>query len=199
MRDPSPSTPASHDDAVVQATRIWLETAVIGLNLCPFAKAVHRKNQIRYVVCRATNQESLELALIEELVLLHAADPQAIDTTLLIHPHVLQNFFDYNDFLQVANRLVHHHGLRGAIQIASFHPHYEFSHCQADAPENFSNRSPYPMLHLLREASIERAVAAFPDTDNIYQQNIDTLQALGVEGWHRLWLAQAEPSGQNQS
>jgi len=198
MPDLSTLLPASHDAAVVRATRIWLETAVIGLNLCPFAKAVHRKNQIRYVVSSATDRESLEAALTAELALLQGADPQEIDTTLLIHPHTLQDFFDYNGFLKVADRLLDRQGLHGEIQIASFHPQYEFAHCAADAPENFTNRSPYPMLHLLREASIERAVAAFPDADEIYQQNIDTLQALGVDGWNRLWLTQGEASGKDR-
>ena len=181
---------------VAQATKVWLETAVIGLNLCPFAKAVHRKNQIRYIVSDATDCEALKTALIAELVALHAADPLDVDTTLLIHPQVLQDFYDYNSFLKVADRLVDRQGLRGEIQIASFHPHYEFAHCAADAPENFTNRSPYPMLHLLRERSIERAIASFPDADDIYLKNIDTLRALGTDGWNQLWSKQASaPQG----
>ncbi len=191
MSDSSITSPVPDDAAVVHATRVWLETAVIGLNLCPFAKAVHYKNQIRYVVSAAADTETLEAELVAELGLLQAADPQEIDTTLLIHPEVLQDFFDYNGFLKVADRLVDRHGLRGEIQVASFHPQYEFAHCPADAPENFTNRSPYPMLHLLREASIERAIAAFPDAAAIYRRNIGTLQALGVEGWNELWIEQS--------
>jgi len=176
-----------HDAAILRATEIWLETAVIGLGLCPFAKAVHRKKQIRYVVSNATDRETLECVLTAELQLLHTADAQKIDTTLLIHPYVLQDFFDYNGFLQVANRIIKRQGLRGAIQLASFHPDYAFAHCASDALENCTNRSPYPMLHLLREASIEKALATTPDAEDIYLRNIATLQALGIEGWNHLW------------
>ncbi|MES2831133.1 MAG: DUF1415 domain-containing protein [Pseudomonadota bacterium] len=191
------SSTALHDAAVISATQRWLEIAVIGLNLCPFAKAVHRKNQIRYVVSQATDREMLKTDLHRELLTLHVADPQEIDTTLLIHPNVLQDFFDYNGFLKIADRLIDREGLRGDMQIASFHPLYEFAHCAADAPENCSNRSPYPMLHLLREASIERAVAAFPEASKIYQRNIETLGVLGIDGWHRLWADEAKPVEKN--
>ncbi len=188
MADPSHLSSESYTATVLRATTRWLETAVIGLNLCPFAKAVHRRDQIRFVVSNATDRTTLESELTAELGILQAADPEKIDTTLLIHPHVLQDFFEYNGFLKVVDRLVERTGLHGFIQVASFHPDYEFAHCNASAPENYTNRSPYPMLHLLREASIERAVAAYPDTDEIYRRNIDTLQALGVEGWGELWI-----------
>lgn len=182
---------------VLAATSTWLEKAVIGLNLCPFAKAVQRKNQIRYVVSNATDRDMLATDLAAELQLLAAADPLEIDTTLLIHPQVLSDFFDYNAFLPVADRLLDRLGLSGTLQIASFHPDYEFADCPADAIDNFTNRSPYPILHLLREVSIERAVAAFPEADAIYDKNIATLRALGVAGWSALGLAPGNsgPSG----
>ena len=180
------AVPEAADHAVIEATTVWLEKAVIGLNLCPFAKAVHRKNQIRYVVSRATDGAELEAGLEAELTLLHAADPDAIDTTLLIHPRVLMDFFDYNCFLPIADRVLKRLKLKGELQIASFHPQYAFADCVADAIENHTNRSPYPMLHLLREASIERAVGAFPLAADIYQKNIDTLRALGIDGWRAL-------------
>lgn len=175
-----------HDDDVVPATQRWLERAVIGLNLCPFAKAVHVKHQIRYVVSDATDPSQLKAALSDELSLLHRTDAETIDTTLLIHPQVLQDFFDYNAFLDVADGCVRALDLEGEIQIASFHPDYVFAGESADDASNASNRSPYPMLHLLREASIDRAVAAFPDPDVIVSRNLATLRALGLAGYEAL-------------
>jgi hypothetical protein len=172
---------------VIAATRIWLERAVIGLNLCPFAKAVQVKNQIRYVVSEATDPEALRTDLALELERLQAADPALHDTTLLIHPYVLADFLDYNDFLAVADATVDELGLTGEIQIASFHPQYQFAGSRPDDIENFTNRSPYPILHLMREASIERAVAAFPDAAQIFENNMETLRHLGLQGWRRLF------------
>lgn len=175
------------DDAlVVTATRRWLERAVIGLNLCPFAKAVYVKEQVRYVASSACTPQALRAELERELQWLAAADPARTDTTLLIHPHVLQDFLDYNDFLDQADRLLAELGLEGELQVASFHPRYQFAGTAEDDVENCTNRSPYPMLHLLREASIDRAVVAFPDADAIYETNMQTLRALGREGWDRL-------------
>ncbi len=171
----------------VAATERWLERAVIGLNLCPFAKAVHVKRQIRYAVSDATTEEGLGVDLRRELEFLARADPDAVDTTLLIHPHVLTEFGDYNRFLAAADALIRELGQEGVLQIASFHPDYEFADSTPGAIENYSNRSPYPMLHLLREASIDRAVAAFPDAAEIYGRNIMTLRELGYEGWSALW------------
>ena len=175
------------DEQVVADTQRWLERAVIGLNLCPFAKSVVARQQIRYVVSRATEPEALAEELLAELRHLAEADPQALDTTLLIHPQVLQDFADYNDFLDVADALVDDAGLDGVLQVASFHPDYTFADSPPDDVADCSNRAPYPTLHLLREDSIERAVAAFPDAAEIYQRNIDTLRALGWEGWRALW------------
>lgn len=174
-------------DSVVSSTRRWLERAVIGLNLCPFAKAVHVKQQIRFAVTAASTTEELRQELRRELELLAQANPQQVDTTLLIHPRVLSDFMEYNDFLHAADALLTNLGHEGDIQIASFHPQYQFADSEPDDISNFTNRSPHPMLHLLREASIERAVATFPDPGEIYERNIDTLRRLGHGGWQRLW------------
>ena len=173
-------------DPVIAATRAWLEDAVIGLNLCPFAKAVHKHGRIRFAVSQATETESLAADLDTALRHIDATDPLTTDTTLLIHPYVLADFIDYNAFLKTADRIVKRLGLRGVIQIASFHPEYVFADCEAGDIENYTNRSPYPMLHLLREDSITRAVATFPDPEAIYATNIATLRRIGLAGWQAL-------------
>lgn len=173
--------------AMIDRTRQWLEKAVIGLNLCPFAKAVHVKDQIRYVVSDATSEEALLADLLHELEWLYDADPAQVETTLLIHPYVLGDFLDYNQFLEAADAAVSELELDGEIQVASFHPDYQFADSGPHDIENFSNRSPYPTLHLLRETSIAKAVSTFPDAASIYQRNIDTLRALGHAGWKQLW------------
>lgn len=174
-------------DTIIAETRRWLERAVIGLNLCPFAKAVHVKNQIRYRVSVARDAEALRADLIDELQRLNAADPDEIDTTLLIHPQVLQDFYDFNDFLDVADEAIAELDLDGVIQVASFHPDYQFADSEPDDIENHSNRSPYPTLHLIREASLDKAVAAFPEAETIYEANMATLRRLGHKGWKKLW------------
>jgi hypothetical protein len=176
------------DEEIVDATRRWIERAVIGLNLCPFAGKVFGERRIRYCVSAARNEDELLVDLDAELRRLHAADPAVCETTLLIHPSALEDFLDYNDFLDVCDATLDALDLIDEIQIASFHPRYQFADAEPDAVENCTNRSPYPMLHLLRQESIERAVAAFPDTANIYEANIATLRRLGPEGWRRLWL-----------
>ncbi|MFH1818074.1 MAG: peptidase [Hydrogenophilales bacterium 12-63-5] len=180
------------DEAVIAATRQWIEKAVIGLNLCPFAKAVYVKNQVRYVVSHAPHLDGLLEDLDRELDFLTAADPGEIDTTLLIHPTLLVDFLDFNDFMQLAEAAVGEHGLDGVIQIASFHPAFQFEGTDPDDMGNYTNRAPFPTLHLLREASIERAVAAFPEAGTIYERNIETLEALGQTGWTTLWTAHAK-------
>lgn len=177
--------------SIIAATQDWLDKAVIGLNLCPFAKAVRVKNQIRFVVSDAADEETLLHDLNEELNRLADADPQEIDTTVLIHPSVLANFLDFNDFLDAADALLEQCDLDGILQIASFHPQYQFAGTAADDIENYTNRSPYPILHLLREDSIERAVDAFPDAADIYEKNIETLQELGHDGWKALGIAES--------
>jgi hypothetical protein len=168
------------------ATRQWLEQAVIGLNLCPFAKAVHSKGRIRWVLSDAQDTPTLLERLVAELQTLAAADPQDIDTTLIVHPGVLRDFADYNDFLDLADAALAQLNLDGVLQIASFHPDYQFADADADDISNCTNRSPYPTLHLLREASIEAAVAAVPDAADIYERNIETLERLGWDGWNAL-------------
>jgi uncharacterized protein len=185
-------------EEIVAETKEWLEKAVIGLNLCPFAKAVHLGDRIRYAVSEAESPEELLADLMEELRTIAAADPGEIETTLLIHPKVLTDFLDYNDFLDVADAALADLDLVGEIQIASFHPQYQFAGTEADDVENYTNRSPYPILHLLRESSVDAAVAAFPDTSQIYESNIETLRALGHEGWRRLWLADPPSSARKK-
>jgi hypothetical protein len=174
------------DDNVVALTRAWVAEAVIGLNLCPFAKAVYVKEQIRYVVSHADDEAGLAQQLLEELQHLQAADPELLDTTLLIHPRVLQDFYDYNNFLDVADQVLEDAELDGVIQIASFHPQYQFADALPDDIDNYTNRSPFPVLHLLRESSIDRAVAAFPEASAIFERNIETMRDLGLNGWNRL-------------
>ncbi len=168
-------------------TRRWIERAVIGLNLCPFAKAVYVKEQVRLVLSDATTPEALLEQLAEELVLLRDTDPQQIDTTLIVHPDVLADFLDYNDFLENADAAVEALDLQGVLQVASFHPQYQFAGAAPDDISHYTNRSPWPTLHLLREDSVERAVAAFPDPDVIVERNIQTLETLGLDGWKKLF------------
>jgi uncharacterized protein len=165
-------------EEAITRTVAWLEKAVIGLNLCPFAKAVHVRGQIRYVVSEATRGRELLVDLERELKALHEAPATEVDTTLLIHPRALRDFFAYNDFLGEADALLEELGLDGTLQIASFHPDYCFADAPTDDPANFTNRSPYPMLHLLREESVARAVESFPEPSKIYERNMETLRAL---------------------
>jgi len=171
---------------VIAETRAWVDRAVIGLNLCPFAKAVQLKNQVRYVASDATDVDALLASLQGELHELAKADSAQVDTTLLIHPQVLTDFDDYNDFLDAADAAIEQCGYAGVLQVASFHPQYQFEGTAADDVTNATNRSPYPTLHLLREASVERAVQAFPEAEAIYETNMRTLERLGPEGWAAL-------------
>jgi hypothetical protein len=171
---------------VIAHTRAWVDRAVIGLNLCPFAKAVQVKGQVRYVLCEATDSAELLSALCDELDHLAKVDPAQTDTTLLIHPGVLSDFLDFNDFLEVADAAVAELGLDGVLQVASFHPQFQFADTELDDVSNATNRSPYPTLHLIREASIDRAVEAFPEAETIFQANIEKLEQLGAEGWAAL-------------
>jgi hypothetical protein len=182
----STASVSTREPEAIAATRCWLERAVIGLNLCPFAKAVHVKQQVRFVLSEARDTDALRDTLERELRLLADTPADAIDTTLLVHPHVLQDFLAYNDFLDVADMTVRTLGLEGEFQVASFHPDYVFAGEPAADPSNCTNRAPYPTLHLLREASIDRAVAAYPEPDVIVERNIATLRRLGVDGFRRL-------------
>jgi hypothetical protein len=176
------------DEVVIAQTKLWLEKAVIGLNLCPFAKSVHIKDQIRYFVSHATTPEALLKDLVAELEVLAEANPEKIDTCLLIHPFVMQDFLDYNDFLEVADATVEELDLDGILQVASFHPQYQFEDAAPDDIDNYTNRSPFPTLHLLREESIDKAVEVFPEAEQIYDKNIQTLRTLGHEAWKKLFI-----------
>ncbi|MEJ7686643.1 MAG: DUF1415 domain-containing protein [Variovorax sp.] len=167
-------------------TQHWLERAVIGLNLCPFAKAVHAKGQIHYAAYLRDEEAQLMDALLLEARELVARDPQHRDTTLLMAPNTLIDFLDFNDFTARAERRLAREGFDGVLQLANFHPHYQFAGTDADDIANATNRAPYPTLHLLREDSVSRAVDAFPDAESIFGRNIDTLESLGAEGWAAL-------------
>ncbi len=183
------------DAQVIALTTRWLECAVIGLNLCPFAKSVHVKGQIRYAVTRATGYPDLLEALKLELNSLLARESIDVDTTLLIAPEVFPEFVEFNDFLSEADRLLRRMNLDGVFQIASFHPQFQFAGTDAGDLSNYTNRAPFPIVHLLREASIDRAVAAFPEPDTIFQKNIETLQGLGIAGWNALGLQCPDAAG----
>lgn len=167
--------------SVIDATRRWIEVMVIGLNLCPFARRVFEGAKIRYVVSAAESEQALLEELERELKLLAATPLETVETTLLIHPHVFQDFLDYNDFLDPAEELLAKLDLQGVIQIAGFHPDYQFADTDADAAENYTNRSPYPMLHLLREDSVSAAADDPEELLEIPRRNIETLNALGTE------------------
>ena len=175
------------DPARVEAdVRRWLERAVIGLNLCPFAKAVYARNQVRIVVSDASTERALLEQLGEEMALLRDTPAGQVDTTLLVHPQVLGDFLDFNDFLDDADALVEALDLDGVLQVASFHPHYQFAGTEPDDAVNLTNHAPYPILHLLREDSVDRAVAAYPEADSIIERNVAAMQELGSEGFEQL-------------
>jgi hypothetical protein len=176
------------DEEVLARTRVWLEKAVIGLNLCPFAKAVYTRDRVRLVVSRARHIDDLLEELDRELDLLVATPAEQIDTTLIVHPTLFPDFLDFNDFLEIAEGVLDEHELEGVIQLASFHPQYQFEGTEPEDMGNYTNRAPYATLHLLREESVERAVDGLADPDVIYRDNILTLEKLGREGWKKLGL-----------
>ncbi|MES2878198.1 MAG: DUF1415 domain-containing protein [Pseudomonadota bacterium] len=177
---------------VIDDTRVWLERAVIGLNLCPFAKSVHVKGQVHYAVSRAQHADEFLKDLVVELKALLASDPSARDTTLLIAPECLADFLDFNDFLAEADQALVDLELDGVLQIANLHPDYQFAGTQPDDITNFTNRSPYPTLHLLREDSIDRAVDAFPDAESIFERNMETMERIGAAGWTALGVGRSQ-------
>ena len=177
---------APSDEQVLAEMRHWIEQAVIGLNLCPFAKSVYVKNQVRLVVSRARHLDAFLDDLDRELELLKTTPAEQIDTTLLIHPTLFPDFFIFNDFLDLVDQVLDEHELEGVIQVAPFHPAFQFEDTEPDAADNLTNRAPYPALHLLREASIERAVESGDSAEDIVERNLKTVRALGIEGWQRL-------------
>lgn len=192
-------TASEFELTVVRDMQHWLQQAVIGLNLCPFAKAVVVRQQIHFVVSRAQHADQLEPELLRELQALSAADPQVRDTTLLMAPDCLTSFLDFNDFLERADHCLQSLDLDGAIQIASFHPQFQFAGTGKSDIGNYTNRAPYPTLHLLREASVDRAVAAFPQAESIFETNIDTLRRLGRDGWDALGIVRTAPVAQGHA
>lgn len=176
----------ARDARVVEDTRRWVQRAVIGLNLCPFAKSVEVKGQVRYAVSHASGAKPLLADLKRELLALVAADPLVLDTTLLVAPDGFAEFLEFNDLLERADKLLVDLGLDGVLQIASLHPQYQFADTEPDDITNFTNRAPYPTLHLLREDSVDRAVAAFPNAEAIFETNMQTMQDLGPQGWAAL-------------
>jgi uncharacterized protein len=175
-------------DQVIAETQAWITHAVVGLNLCPFARAVQVKNQIRCVVSDATHIDALMAQLCEEMHFLAEADPAKVETTLLIHPQVLTDFLDFNDFLELADAALEALDYDGVLQVAPFHPQFQFEGTEPDDVTNATNRAPYPTLHLLREDSVEHAVAAFPNAEDIFDTNIATLEKLGATGWADIQL-----------
>lgn len=173
-------------DVVIKDTVRWLERAVIGLNLCPFAKGVHTKGQIYYVVSKATESDALLRELERELSDLALSPPEKRDTTLFMLPGCMEDFLDFNDFLAAVDRLLDSLTLTGILQVASFHPRFQFAGTEVDDVTNCTNQAPYPTLHLLRESSIDRAVEAFPEAESIYERNMQVLQEMGMEGWRAL-------------
>ncbi len=172
-------------------TRAWVEQAVIGLNLCPYARSPHVKGQVRYVLCEADDPATLLSCLVAELRRLAGASPEEMETTLLVHPNALVDFVEFNDFLDLAEAALVDEGLEGILQVASFHPRYQFADSAAEDIANATNRAPHPTLHLLREESIGRAVDALDDPASIYEANVATLRRLGPAGWEELqrrWL-----------
>jgi hypothetical protein len=180
--------PADTERIAIEDTQWWLSRAVVGLNLCPFAKAVMAKGQVRYVVTELTEPEQILLLLKTEMQTLVDAEPDTLDTTLLIAPYLLPDFLDFNEFLFDCEALLQDLDLEGVLQIADFHPGYQFAGSAPDDVENRSNQSPYPTLHLLREDSVSRAVEAFPDAALIYERNTALLREMGVAGWQALGL-----------
>nr|QLG20343.1 hypothetical protein [uncultured bacterium] len=192
------STEKLNPEDVIAATKVWLERAVIGLNLCPFAKSVYVKDQVRYVVSSAHTGDAVLDDLTRELQALSAADPALVDTTLLILPQALQAFADFADFLDLVEVTLKVQGLTGTLQVASFHPQYQFADAEENDISNYTNRAPYPILHLLREASLARAIRHHPDPSRIYQENMATLNALGLEGWRALGVDAPSGTGSEQ-
>ena len=176
------------DEQVLADTRRWIEKAVIGLNLCPFAKSVYVKNQVRIVVSHARHLDAFLDELDHELLLLRDTPAEQIDTTLLVHPTLFPDFEVFNDFLNVVDDVVAEHELDGVVQVAPFHPLFQFEGTEADDVTNCTNRAPFPTLHLLREDSVERAAESGADADTIVERNQQRLRELGAAGWQALLL-----------
>jgi len=181
------------DLEIIDAIRRWVEQVVVAFNLCPFAKRELVKDRVRFVVSKAKDEATLLDELAHELALLNV--DKAVETTLLIHPQVLQDFYHYNDFLEAADELLVDMNLEGVYQVASFHPDYQFGGTEPDDVENYTNRSPYPMLHLLREDSLSEAIDNYPEVDLIPERNIDCMNEQGLEKMQTLLNACLKGAG----
>jgi len=177
MNKASRPSETRNDEDIVKSVQKWVNTFVMDMNLCPFAKHEMLKNRVRFATTKAISEEELLRSLQDELELLNS--DSSVETSLLIHPNVLQDFYDYNEFLSYADELLLEMGLEGIYQIASFHPHYQFGGTNPDDAENYTNRSPYPLLHLIREASLERAIEEYPDVDQVPIRNVALMNSLG--------------------
>lgn len=176
------------DEIILAHTRAWLEKAIIGLNLCPFAKAVYAKNQVKLIVSHARHLDGFLEDLDRELLYLANCSPEETDTSLLIHPELFEDFLLFNDMMELADQAIIEHELEGVIQLAPFHPEFQFEGTSTDDISNYTNRSPYPTIHLIRESSIDKAVASIPNPDSIFERNIALLKEMGDEGWAALGL-----------
>ncbi len=183
------------DEQIIALTRSWVDHAVVGLNLCPFANAVLRKNQVVFRVSHAHSPDALWQDFLESIESLLSTPAATVDTLLLIHPWALTDFLEFNEFVGDAEALLAEHGLEGVLQVASFHPDYQFADAPADDPTNHTNHAPFPTLHLLREDSLDKAIAAMPDTDAIVERNLETMRRLGHEGWRALQARMRQDAG----
>lgn len=168
-------------EKVIEITDQWVKQFIIELNICPFAYKPVKEKKIRYVVSHTKSENELVALVESELNFLHQHSTSEIETTLVIHPNVLVDFLDYNDFLEIADDVIVELGYDGIFQIASFHPEYQFADTQPNDPENYTNRSPFPMLHILREESVEHAIQSYPNVDQIPLDNIARMKNLGIE------------------
>lgn len=175
-----PPNPPILDEPILKEVNRWLEQVVIGLNLCPFATWPQQQKQIRFAITPCDTEACLLQALHDECILLENTPAQEIETTLLIIPNLLHDFYDYNDFLDLVEGLIEEHDWHGVFQVATFHPNYQFGGTQPNDDENLTNRSPYPILHLLREVSLEKAIEHYPNTEEIPERNIDTVTQLSL-------------------
>jgi hypothetical protein len=185
-------TPRGDGRSSVEAgIRNWLERGVLGLNLCPFARRPYEAGQVRIAVSEAATEDALVGEVETELHRLAQTEPAALETTLLAVPGHFDDFLDFNDYLDVIDALLVALEYEGRFQVVGFHPDYRFGDAPTDDPAHATNRSPVPVLHLLREDSVERAVAELDDPDAIYRRNVERLRSLGLEGWQAVLYGEA--------
>lgn len=179
--------PVLSKEGVVEITQQWVERVVVGLNLCPFARPVVQEQSIRYAVCDASDWNTMRQFVLEEMLLIWEAEPSDITTSLLMFSQGLQDFLEYLEFLELADSLIEDAGLSGIFQVASFHPEYQFDGTSSEDRSNYTNRAPFPTLHLLREDDISRAVESSVDTTAIPERNIQRLLSMSEEEWNNFF------------